>query len=195
MPWLGATARPMLIARLRLKRPSTHEVLTSGNFRNASAQARTSMSVIVTFSAPGTESFSCWRMLTASSTRASTVTVNSGTVDLASLMRRAMVACIRVGSMTSTSGPAARGAASGRRRSAGRVVLAAAITSSLTIRPLGALPPGAHHIIFDDAALRAAALERCDVDAHLGRETLGERRGFHLLAVAAAVAAGRPCFF
>src|SRR6266550_4697428 len=37
IPWLGATARPMLTERLRLKRPSTHDVLTSGNFRRASA--------------------------------------------------------------------------------------------------------------------------------------------------------------
>ena len=52
-------------------------------------------------------------MLTAWSTRASTVTVNSGTVALDSVMRRAIVACMRLGSMTSTSGPAARGAGSG----------------------------------------------------------------------------------
>src|SRR5229473_316432 len=141
MPSLGATARPMLIARLRWKRPSTHEELTSGNFMRASAHARTSMSVIVTLSAPGTESFSCCRMLTASSTRASTVTVNSGTVDFASAIRRAMVACIRDGSTTSTSGPGARGGeASGRRRSAGRLVPAAARTSSFTMRPSGPLP-------------------------------------------------------
>ena len=107
MPWLGATASPMLTERLRWNRPSTHELLTSGNFRSASAQARTRKSVIVTFSAPGTESFSCWRRLTARSTRASIVTWNSGIVDLASAMRRAMVACIREGSTTSTSGPAA----------------------------------------------------------------------------------------
>src|SRR2546425_24759 len=109
----------MLIRRLRWNLPSTQDVLTSGNFRSASAQARTRKSVIVTFSAPGTESFSCCRIATARSTRASTVTVNSGTVDFASAMRRAMVACIRVGSTTSTSGPglpAMRGgpAASGR---------------------------------------------------------------------------------
>src|ERR1035437_5869567 len=83
MPWLGATARPMLTECLRRKRPSTHDVLTSGNFRRASAHARTRKSVIVTLSAPGTESLSCWRMLTAWSTRASTVTVKSGTVAFA----------------------------------------------------------------------------------------------------------------
>src|SRR5258708_3392156 len=131
MPWVGATARPMLTARLRWNRPSTHELLPSGNWRRARAQARTSMSVIVTLSAPGTESLSCRRMLTASSTRASTVTVNSGTVDFASAMRRAMVACIRVGSTTSTSGPGARGGASGRRRSAGLAIGGRGVRRSL----------------------------------------------------------------
>src|SRR5579864_6252504 len=93
MPWLGATASPMLIVRLRWKRPSAHEV---------------------------------W---------------NSGTVDLASAMRRAMVACILVGSISSTSGPPARGAAGcGLRRSAFGLEVAAASTSSLTIRPSGPLP-------------------------------------------------------
>ena len=106
MPWLGATARPMLIERLRWNLPSAHELLTSGNLRSASAHARTRKSVMVTFSAPGTESLSCWRRLTARSTRASTVTWNSGTVAFDSAIRRAIVACIRVGSTTSTSGPA-----------------------------------------------------------------------------------------
>src|SRR5216683_3522116 len=112
-PWLGGTASPMLIERLRWKRPSTHEVLTSGNLRSASAHARMSMSVMVTFSAPGTDSFSCWRNLTASSTRASTVTLKLGTVAFASAIRLAMVACMRVGSMTSTSGPAGAAAPGG----------------------------------------------------------------------------------
>src|SRR6202171_2870521 len=139
MPSLGATARPMLIARLRWNFPSTHEVLTSGNLRSASAHARTSMSVIVTLSAPGTDSFSCCRRLTAWSTRASTVTVNSGTGAFDSVIPRAMVACMRDGSTTSTSAPAGRGAASGRLRSP-VLVPAAASTSSLTMRPSGPLP-------------------------------------------------------
>ena len=84
-PWLGGTASPMLIDRLRWKRPSAHEVLTSGNLRRASAHARMSMSVMVTFSAPGTDSFSCWRSFTASSTRASTVTLKLGTVAFSRL--------------------------------------------------------------------------------------------------------------
>src|SRR2546426_11221528 len=141
MPWLGATASPMLTARLRWNLPSTHELLTSGNLRSASAQARTRKSVIVTFSAPATESFSCWRRLTARSTRASTVTWNSGTVDFDSAIRRAMVACIRVGSTTSTSGPAALSVVGiGRRRSDFGREPPAAITSSLTMRPSGPLP-------------------------------------------------------
>src|SRR5438132_314503 len=128
----------MLMSRLRWNRPSTHEVFTSGNLRRASAQARMSMSVIVTFSAPGTESLSCWRSRTASSTRASTVTVKSGTVAFDSAMRRAMVACMRVGSRASTSGPVGC-AVSGRRRSL-RAVPAAAMTSSFTTRPSGPVP-------------------------------------------------------
>src|SRR5438876_7397273 len=120
---------------------STHELLTSGNLRKASAQARTRKSVIVTFSAPGTDSFSCWRRLTARSTRASTVTWNSGTVDFDSAIRRAMVACMRVGSTTSASGPAALSVVGiGRRLSDFGREPPAAITSSLTMRPSGPLP-------------------------------------------------------
>src|SRR5438445_984004 len=95
---------------------------------------------MVTFSAPGTESFSCWRMATARSTRASTVTVNSGMVDFASAMRRAIVACIRFGSTTSTSGPLARGGVGEGARAGADFPAAAASTSSLTMRPSGPLP-------------------------------------------------------
>src|ERR1700674_1791310 len=140
IPWLGATAKPMLTERLRWKRPSTHEVLTSGNFRNARAHARTKKSVIVTLSAPGTESLSCWRMLTAWSTRASTVTVNSGTVVLDSVMRRRMGDCIQVGPTISVSGPSARRAGASEGRAEPPLPLARASTSSFTIRPSGPEP-------------------------------------------------------
>src|SRR5712692_9955455 len=140
MPCDGATANPMLMRRLRWNLPSTHEELTSGNFRRARALARTRKSVIVTFSAPGTESLSCWRMATARSTRASTVTVNSGMVDFDSAMRRAMVACMRVGSTTSTSGPEARGGVGEGVRTGAALPAAAASTSSLTMRPSGPVP-------------------------------------------------------
>src|SRR5712691_379776 len=79
-------------------------------------------------------------MLTARSTRASTVTVNSGMVDFASAMRRAMVACIRLGSTTSTSGPVARGGVGEGARVGADFPAAAASTSSLTMRPSGPLP-------------------------------------------------------
>src|SRR2546428_576478 len=127
----------MMTRRLRWNLPSTQDVLTSGTFRSASAQARTRKSVIVTFSAPGTESFSCCRIATARSTRASTVTVNSGTADFASAMRRAMVACIRVGSTTSTSGPGLPAMRGGTRAAGGGEVRlpAAACTSSFTMQP------------------------------------------------------------
>src|SRR5712691_10406709 len=140
MPCDGATASPMLMRRLRWNLPSTHEELTSGNFFNARALARTRKSVIVTFSAPGTESLSCWRMATARSTRASTVTVNSGMLDFDSAIRRAMVACIRLGSTTSTSGPVARGGVGEGARVGADFPAAAASTSSLTMRPSGPLP-------------------------------------------------------
>src|SRR5260370_13056869 len=130
----------MLIRRLRWNLPSTHDELTSGNFLSARAAARTRKSVIVTFSAPGTESLSCWRMATARSTRASTVTVNSGMVDFDSAMRRAIVACMRVGSTTSTSGPEARGGVGEGARTGAALPAAAASTSSLTIRPSGPVP-------------------------------------------------------
>src|SRR6266851_2739218 len=140
MPCEGATARPMLIRRFRWNLPSIHEELTSGNFLSARALARTRKSVIVTFSAPGTESLSCWRMATARSTRASTVTVNSGMVDFDSAIRRAMVACMRVGSTTSTSGPEARGGVGEGVRTGAALPAAAASTYSLTMRPSGPLP-------------------------------------------------------
>src|SRR6266851_5415308 len=140
MPCEGATARPMLIRRFRWNLPSTHEELTSGNFLSASALARTRKSVMVTFSAPGTESLSCWRMATASSSRASTVTVNSGMIDFDSAIRRAIVACIRVGSTTSTSGPEARGGVGEGARTGAALPAAAASTSSLTMRPSGPVP-------------------------------------------------------
>src|SRR5713226_334634 len=159
MPVEGATARPMLIRRLRWNLPSTHDELTSGNFLNASAQARTRKSVIVTFSAPGTESLSCWRRLTARSTRASTVTVNSGIVDFASAMRRAMVACMRVGSTTSTSGPAGRGVEGAGALVGAALPAAAACTSSFTMRPSGPLPVTLARLTPSSAASRLASGE------------------------------------
>src|SRR5487761_821985 len=79
-------------------------------------------------------------MLTAWSTRASIVTVNSGTVDFDSAIRRAIVACMREGSMTSVSGPSARLAGAAAGLDAPPLPFAAASTSSLTIRPSGPLP-------------------------------------------------------
>ena len=157
MPWDGATASPMLMRRLRWNLPSTHELLTSGNFLSASAHARTRKSVIVTFSAPGTESFSCWRRLTARSTRASTVTVNSGTVDFASAMRRAMVACMRVGSTVSTSGPEGRCTGADAARAGAVLPDAAACTSSLTMRPSGPVPLMVARLTPSSAASRLAS--------------------------------------
>src|SRR5438309_8044226 len=79
-------------------------------------------------------------MLTARSTRASTVTVNSGTVDFASTMRRAMVACMRLGSTVSTSGPEGRRAGADGARAEAVLPEAAACTSSFTMRPSGPVP-------------------------------------------------------
>src|SRR5205807_839105 len=174
MPWLGATARPMLMECLRWNLPSAHDELTSGNLRSASAQARTRKSVIVTFSAPGTESLSCWRRLTARSTRASTVTWNSGTVDFDSAMRRAMVACMRLGSMTSTSGPAGLSAGGwGRRRSVLGRELPAAITSSFTMRPSGPVPfRDARSTPISSASSGALVADSRDGRADLGRNAL-----------------------
>src|SRR6266849_2979273 len=161
IPCDGATARPMLIRRLRWNLPSTHDELTSGNFLSASAEARTRKSVIVTFSAPGTESLSCWRIATARSTRASTVTVNSGIVDFASVIRRAMVACMRVGSTTSMSGPVGRGGVGAGGVRVGAVLAvplpAAASTSSFTMRPSGPLPWTAARLTPSSAARRLAS--------------------------------------
>src|SRR5713101_5945032 len=159
MPVEGATARPMLIRRLRWNLPSTHDELTSGNFLNASAQARTRKSVIVTFSAPGTESLSCWRIATARSTRAPTVTVNSGIVAFASVIRRAMVACMRVGSTASTSGPEGRGVEGAGALVGAALPAAAACTSSFTMRPSGPLPVTLARLTPSSAASRLASGE------------------------------------
>src|SRR5207248_1177592 len=96
--------------------------------------------------------------LTARSTRASTVTWNSGTAVLASTMRRAIVACMRFGSTISISA-------------------LAAVADCRWAPPVGGRTRRAcgQHVLLDDPALGSRALDRGQVDAHLAGEPAGKR--------------------
>ena len=69
-----ATAKPMLIRRFSSMWSPPQEALTSGCRRKAIAQARITRSEMVSFSAPGTVSRSCFWTLTDSSIRTLLVT-------------------------------------------------------------------------------------------------------------------------